>query len=269
MKLHVAFFVLCCGLLQAQVGAPNVGSARFAGRVFAVHGIPANLLVAKAPWTSAEAMSFSDAGGLLSQNGTVSLVSPDGTELADYAAAETAPVLNIDGPLTSAVAWLPSKHALLYWNGTALVPREVNGSFAGEVTSLRLASPGKVLLLVSHLDATHADAAVSAATVSLDTGEITSMDLLPDARGRAFVQRSFFLSQDKLGLVIESAGGAPRTVALVQDRLPEGDLTIERMSTDWLHIFSASTGKHWALYLTSNALRLSALPVPPALEVGQ
>ena len=265
MKLYFAFFLAGCALLPAQVGAPNVGSARFAGRVFTVHGIPANLLVAKTPWTSAGALSFSDAGGLLAQDGTILLVGPDGTALAHYASAEAAPLLNMDGPLTSAIAWLPAKHALLHWNGTAFVLREVNGSsFAGEVTSLRLVSPDKALLLV-----THANAGVSAATVSLDTGEITSIDPLPAARGRAFVQCSLFLSQDKLGVAVESAGGARRTIALVQDPLPEDDLTIERMSTDWLHIFSLSTGKHWALYLKDNALRLSVLPVPAALEVGK
>jgi hypothetical protein len=261
MKLYFALFA-CCGLLPAQVGAPNVGFARFAGRVFAVHGIPANLLVAKTPWTSADALSFSDAGGLLAQNGTIVLIGPDGTSLADYAAAEAAPVLNIDGPLASAVAWLPSKHALLHWDGTAFILREVNDSlFAGEVTCLRLVSSGAALLLV-----THADASVSAVTVSLGSGEVTSIDSLPSAHGRAFVQRSLFLSEDKAGLVIESTAGVRRTLALVQDPLPDGDLTIERMSTDWLHISSASTGKHWALYMNGNNLRLSVLPVPPALE---
>jgi hypothetical protein len=264
MKRYFAFFVLCCALLPAQVGAPNVGSARFAGRVFAVHGIPANLLVAKAPWTSADAMSFSDAGGLLAQSGKITLVGPDGTPLADYVSSEPSPLLNMDGPLTSALAWLPSQHALLRWNGTAFVLREVSGSLSpGEVTSLRLVSPGRALLLMSH-----SDTAVSAVSVSLDTGEITNIDSLPAARGRVFVQYSFVLSQDKLGLSVESSNGAIRTLALAENPLPEGDLTFERMSTDWLHVFSASTGKHWALYLSNDALRLSVLPIP-ALEVAK
>jgi hypothetical protein len=266
MRFNFVLLFACCfvhtGQLIAQVGAPNVGSARFAGRVFAVHGLPDNLLVAKAPWTSAAAMSFSDAGGLLAQNGAIVLLGPDGTSLADYAAADVAPVLNIDGPLTSAVAWLPSKHALLYWDGTAFIVREVNdSSFAGEVTCLQFVSPGAALLLV-----THADASVSAVTVSLGSGEVTSIDSLPSAHGRAFVQHSLFLSEDKAGLVIESAGGSRRTLVLAQNPLPKGDLTIERMSTDWLHISSASTGRHWALYMNRNDLRLSVLPVPPALE---
>jgi hypothetical protein len=268
MRLSFTFLArcfACCGLLVAQVGAPNVGFARFAGRVFAVHGIPANLLVATAPSTSAGALSFSDAGGLLAQNGTILLVGPAGTSLADYAAAEPAPVLNIDGPLTSAIAWLPSKHALLHWNGTAFVLRQVTGSpFAGDVTSLRLVSPDKTLLLV-----THVDASVSAATVSLDTGEITSIDPLSSAHGRAFIQGSLFLSEEKFGLVVESVAGARRTIVLTKDPLPEDDLTLERMSTDWLHISSASTGKHWALYMHGDDLRLSELPIPPAQEMAQ
>jgi hypothetical protein len=259
MKRYLVFFA-CCILLPAQVGAPNVGSARFAGHVFAVHGIPANFLVAKTPWTSAAAVSFSDAGGLLSQNGTVTLVGPDGAALADYASGEAAPVLNIDGPLATAVAWLPSKHALLRWNGTAFISQQVNDSaFAGEVTCLQLISPRVARLLV-----THGDATVSAVMVSVDTGEVLSADLLPSAHGRAFVQCSFVLSEDKQDLVVESASGERRTITLTQNLLPEGDLSIERMSTDWLHISSASTGQHWALYLNSKNLHLSALPVPPS-----
>jgi hypothetical protein len=259
MKRYLVFFA-CCVLLPAQVGAPNVGSARFAGHVFAVHGIPANFLVAKTPWTSAVAVSFSDAGGLLSQNGTVTLTGPDGVSLADYASGESAPVLNIDGPLATAVAWLPSKNALLHWNGTAFILQQVNASaFAGEVTYLHLVSPRMAGLLV-----TNGDNSVSAVTVSVDNGEVLSADLLPSAHGRAFVQCSFVISEDKQGLVVESASGERRTITLAQNPLPEGDLSIERMSTDWLHISSASTGQHWALYLNSKDLRLSALPVPPS-----
>jgi hypothetical protein len=44
------------------------------------------------------------------------------------------------------------------------------------------------------------------------------------------------------------------------------DLTIERMSSDWLHIFSSS-GEHWALHLTENDLQLSQMP--PAREEAQ
>jgi hypothetical protein len=259
MKRYLVFFA-CCVLLPAQVGAPNVGSARFAGHVFAVHGIPANFLVAKTPWTSAAAVSFSDAGGLLSQNGTVTLVGSDGTALADYASGEAVPVLNIDGPLTTAVAWLPIKHALLRWTGAEFILQQVNDSaFAGEVTYVQLILPRMVRLLV-----THGDASVSTVAVSVDTGEVLSTDLLPSAHGRAFIQGSFVLSEDKQGLVVESASGERRTITLAKSALPEGDLSIERMSTDWLHISSASTGQHWALYLNSKDLRLSALPVPPS-----
>jgi hypothetical protein len=264
MKRYLAFFI-CSVVLPAQVGAPNLGSARFAGQVFSVLGIPANLLVSKTPWTSANAISFSDAGGLVSQDGTITLFGPGDAPLADYASGEAAPVLNIDGALTTAIAWLPSKHALLYWNGAAFVLQEVNdASFAGEVTCLQFMSPQTARLLV-----THGDASVSAVTISLNTGELVSSDLLPSAHGHAFVQSSFILSEEKAGLVVESASGVRRVITLVQNPLPEGDLTLERMSTDWLHISSASTGQHWALYLNKQNLHLSALPVPSLQEAAQ
>ena len=266
MKRYLGCCFLFACFVAAQVSAPNVGSARFAGgRVFAVHGIPANLLVAQAPWIAADAVSFSDAGGLLSRNGTLTLVGPDGTSFAAYASGEPAPVLNIDGLLSSAIAWLPSKHALLNWSGAAFLLREVNDSgFAGKVTCIQLTSPQVARLLV-----THSDTSVSAITISVDTGEIISSDVVPAAHGFTFAQGPLLLSEDPHGLAVESTSGVRRSVTLSQDPLPDGDLTLERMSTDWLHIASASTGGHWALYLTGESLRLSLLPVPPANEAAQ
>jgi hypothetical protein len=154
---------------------------------------------------------------------------------------------------------------LLRWNGAAFLLQEVNDSgFAGQVTYLQLAAPHVARLLL-----THNDASVSAVTISVDTGEVISSDLLPSARGRSFLQYSFVLSEDSSGIAVESASGTRRVVTLTQTPLPEGDLTIERMSTDWLHISSASTGQHWALYLNGMNLKLSALPVPAAQEAAR
>jgi hypothetical protein len=80
--------------------------------------------------------------------------------------------------------------------------------------------------------------------------------------GRAFAQRSFIVAANSKTLVIESANGQRRVLPLAAR-----DPIIERMSSDWLHIFSASSGEHWALHLTQTDLHLSRMP--PAREAAQ
>jgi hypothetical protein len=259
MKPLFAFFILAA-LLPAQVNSPRLGVARFAdGTIRAVHGLPANLLVSATPLASEDFVSFSDAGGLVSRNGLIFLLGPDASPMAGYASTETAPLLNIDGPLATAIAWLPSQHALLHWNGNSFSLTEVNGgSLGGEVTFVQVFGPAQARLFV-----THPDSSVSAITLSLETGNIVSSDILPGVRGRAFAQHAFLVFESPQGLAVESTGGYHRIVPLTAAGLPAGDLTIERMSSDWLHVSSASTGQNWVLYLNATNLHLSILPAPP------
>jgi hypothetical protein len=243
-------------VVAAQVSAPRVGFARFSGgSVHAVSGLPANLLVADVPAARADRLSFSDSGGLLSHNGQIDLVDANAQPVASFASGEAAPVLNVDSSLTTAIAWLPSSHSILRWDGKAFVRIEAN--LAGEVTGLQFVEPEKARLLVRQ-----ADASVSAVIVSLQTGLVIDSQIMPGVQGRAFAQGSFLVASDSKTLVVESANGQRRVLPIAA-----GDLTIERMSSDWLHIFSASSGEHWALHLTENDLQLSQLP--PAREMAQ
>jgi hypothetical protein len=260
MKPLFALF-LVIPLLPAQVSSPSLGAARFAdGTIRAVHGLPQNLLVSAIPLASADFASFSDTGGLVSRNGLIRLLGPDGSQIAEYASSEIAPVLNIDGARSSAVAWLPSQHALLRWSGNSFALTEVKDiAWEDEVTCIQILSPEQARLLV-----THADSSVSTITLSLETGNVVSSDILPAVRGRAFAQQSFLVFENPQGLTVESANGDLRTVRLTAASLPTGDLTIERMSTDWLHVSSTSTHGDWALFLNGTNLQLSILPSPPA-----
>jgi hypothetical protein len=98
--------------------------------------------------------------------------------------------------------------------------------------------------------------------VSLDTGQVIDSQTTPGLEGRVIAQRSFLVAANLKNLVIESANGQRRVLPLAAR-----DLTIERMSSDWLHIFSASSGEHWALHLTRTDLQLSRMP--PARETAQ
>ncbi len=258
-----AFLLSPCvaGLLQAQINAPRVGFARYSDNsVRAVFGIPSDFIVGGQVLGFADAISFSNSGGLVAKNGHVRLVGPDFSVIAEYDAGEAAPLLNMDGGLNSAIAWLPLQHALLHWNGKSFVVTGVSeGALLTRVTSVRVQGQGLAKLLV-----VEPGGGVSEATISLATGDLVSLDLLPAVQGFAFQQHSFVIFHDGGGLEIASRTGALRTIAL-----PANDLVLERMSPDWLHLSSASTKQDWILHLDSSTLELSELPSAPAGQEAQ
>jgi hypothetical protein len=258
MKLSLALFSFAA-LIEtvsfAQVNAPRAGLARFEDqRLRIVLGIPSSLIVDRVPLGAATAASFSDYGGLIAENGNVELVSSGGTLIAVYQAADPAPVLNVDGPLATALAYLPSTQTLLTSDGTSFSHINLLGvSLQGQVSSIHRGIGETAHLLVSHADNT-----VSEVIVSLRTGNVSSEDYLPAAHGRALLQHGWMVSTTTYGLTVD--GSTHREFRLSEKALPQGDITIERMSSYWLHVFSASTGQHWALYLSASEMSLSWLP---------
>ncbi len=263
MKLPIfivsALPICLAGFLCAQVRAPNVGVVRYAdGTVRPIYGIEANFIVGRQMLPIAQAVSFSDFGGLVAANGRIQLVGPRGALVAQYNAHERKPLLNIDQDLTTAIAYLPSREALLHWNGRSFALIELSrGSFPGTVTSVQAMRPHAAKLLT-----TTRDGNVSELTISLNTGQLTSVRFLPGIQGPAYFHHSFVLFRGKHGLEVEALDGSRRTIALAPK-----DLTIEHMSSDWLHLTSPTSKQDWALHLNSSALQLSDLPTAPVQEV--
>jgi hypothetical protein len=255
---------LLAGLVHAQLSVPRPGLARFSdGSIHAVHGIAANFIVDSRVLSTADSASFAGSGGLTSSDGLIRMVSADGTVLAEYQAGDL-PILNIDSSLQSAVVWLPAKHVLLGWDGAAFTARAIDdSSFGGKVTFVRLA-PQKTAEMFVEL----ADSSVAKLSISLTEARVISADTVPGVNGPVFVQQGWILSQDGHGLLAEMPDGTRRTIELSAKPLPAGDLTIERMSDDWLHISSRSTGANWAVSLSSMKLSVSLLP-PPAYKAAQ
>ncbi len=255
MKRRTLFFFAlpCCtaALLDAQVSAPKIGFARYAdSTVHAVYGVQSAFVVSDKPVGVADAASFSDYGGLLSTNGRIQLLDRAASLIAEYDSGESRPVLGIDGDLTSAIAWLPGRHALLHWNGKSLAIIQTNDGLE-QVTSVRVQSATSAKLLISERGG-----AVSEAVVSLETGNLVSMTLLPGVQAPAYQQNSFVLFQDANGLEIQSpAGEALRTFPL-----SAGDVRFERMSSEWLHLSSRTTKQNWVLHLTKRGAQLAELP---------
>jgi hypothetical protein len=254
MKLLFGLLFLAA-MLAAQVSAPRVGLARFSGgSVHMISGLPANLVVGNAI-AHADRVSFSDSGGLLSREGEIELVDANARPIASFVSGDATPVLNVDGALTTAIAWLPSSHSILYWDGKDFVRIEAN--LPGEVTAVETIEAGKARLFVRQ-----ADTSIAAVMVSLKTGQVLDSRNLPGISGQAVAQHSFVVATDSKALIVESSNGQRRTLPIAAR-----DLAIERMSSDWLHIFSTASGEHWALHLTENELQLSQMP--PAREEAQ
>jgi hypothetical protein len=253
MKFAPGIFVLIlvCVPLPGQISSPKIGTARYPdGSFHNVEGLHANMIVADLPLDAARAASFSDSGGLVAQNGTVRLLSSAFSLLGEYPTAEK-PLLSIDGDLTSALAWLPVSHTLLHWDGAKFEALEVADSdVEGIVTDLQSAGSKQARLIVLHPDNT-----VSGVTVSLRTGNLVSSEALPGVRGYTFGQGFFVIYATEKELVVDNLRGYRRSLPF-----DAPDFVMERMSTNWLHIYSPTLQQNWALHVTQSDLQLSMLP---------
>lgn len=257
MKHSIASILLFVALttsLEAQVHSPSAGVIRYGSLpAQGLYGIPGNFVPIKASFGSADAISFSDAGGLIAANGRIELVRADGSPVAVHEYGTVAPLLNIDRDLTSAVAWLPDAQSLLWWDGKRFASVKVVESASYEkISSVALSSSTTARLLVTHPEGT-----VSAILVSLATGNVISSDLLPGITGPAFQFGSFLLWADEHGLQLQNENGVQHALSA-----PGSSFTAERMSSHWVHLYFLSDRTDWALHLTEMEPSLWRLPAP-------
>lgn len=266
MKLQILIALtapLCLvATLYSEVSAPKLGFLRYTdGTVRPVYGVEANLVVGNKMFLAADAVSFSDAGGLIASNGHIHLIARNGAPLSDYDARDHNALLNIDGDLTTAIAYLPSRAMVLRWDGKSFVRTRLDtGNFGGTVTSVEASGPHAAKLLI-----TTREQDVAEITASLETGQPISFRPLPGVRGPAFLNGGFVISRDEEGLEVETAKGIRRTIALPKAGL-SNDFTCERMSQEWFHLTSLNDRQEWVLHLTGTTFDLSELPV--ALDPG-
>jgi hypothetical protein len=256
MKHWIVFsgaLLLAPAALLAQLSVPTIGVARYADHTLrGISGLEANLLVDSQSISRADAVSFSDIGGLIASAGKIQLITLGGVVVGEFDSNESALVLNIDGALTTAIAWLPSHSAVVYWNGSSFQEARIY-DISGTVTSVQLAGTGLVALLTND-----ASGNVFQVSVSLASGNVVSMNQLAGMKGPAIEHSGFIVSEGPNELEIRASDGSIRTLPLSAPAL-----TFERMSSEWLHVSSPTTHQDWALHLTSKALQLSILPAAP------
>jgi hypothetical protein len=258
-RIFASFLSFICVIAFAgQVMTPRIGFAHYAdGSLRAVSGVASAFVVSDALLRGADAASFSDAGGLISGSGKIQLVDSSLAVIAEYGSAETNPVLNVDGPLDGAVAWLPSSHVLLHWTGTEFRATSIDDSSVDRVLSVRMKDTATAEFLIAA-----AKEGVLRAEISLETGAVRSINVVPGVTGSAFLQQGFVISQDQNGLQVLSASGRIQTIPFAGR-----DLRFERMSANWVHIVSTATHQDWALHVGSRITDLSELPTPAGAAV--
>ena len=249
--MKIASFLLLPGLLAAQMGAPNPGFVRFAGAgVESALGLPGNLLLVPSAFPNADAIAFSNRLGLVASAGRIRLVQTNGTVLGEAEYNGVAPVLNVDRQADSALAWIPSERVLLYWQSGNFERAEA-GAVPDQVTSVALVEPHIARLFTANVDGT-----VSAIDVSLPSGTTRNATVLPGAHAPAYTFGTSLIYTDADGLQIERVDGKKCTLAA-----PARSFTAERMSSDWVHLYFATTKTHYALHLSGEPT-LSQLPAP-------
>jgi hypothetical protein len=263
--LAVCSFILVStsALLQAQLTVPGLGVARYADHsVHVVRGVGGNLIVDPHKFAGAEAVSFGDSVGLVYSSGSIRLLQvANAAVIGEYPTDDPSPILHIDSAATSAIAWLPSKHLLVHWDGAHFTETSIDDvSLGGTVAFVSLASASSAQFFVSRTDSS-----VARVTVALPSGAVTSSDTIPAAQQWAFVQQGWTVSRDERGLVAERLDGNRQSVPLGNQPIPGGDLIVEQMSNHWIHLSSRSTGDDWALYVDPKKLDIFRLP-PPAPE---
>lgn len=241
--------------LEAQVAIPQVGSVRCPdGSLRAVFGVPASFVLGRPIMQPVDAVSFSGDGGLVSAKGRIQLFGRSGSPVSEFETGDLAALVNIDGGLQTAIAWLPASHSILYWDGTLFLRTDVPDEIRGTVTSIRRDAENARLLVLE-------DKAVVELTIALTSGNTVSALPLSGIEGPAFPEGESIVFQDRDGLEIEGPNGVRRTVPLAAT-----DLRIERMGTQWLHLSSAASRQHWALHVTPKSVDLSQLPAATASE---
>jgi hypothetical protein len=256
---YFASLQIVCGQVAAahQLSAPKVGVIRYSsGDVYLLYGLPGSYVIGLRVLDQADALCFSERGGLVARQGSLSLLRPDFSIVATFETGESSPVLGISGDLTTTIAWLPSTQKLAHWNGQEFVSvsvpdllREGNVSFVSK-------RDDKTAVLTLH----STEGSVSQAFVSLETGQILSVTKIAGAHGPSYQYESFVIYQDNHELVVMTpADGNTKRFPLTAD-----GLNIEQASSNCLHLQAKTAQRDWLLHFHNGDLGLTELPAPAA-----
>jgi len=250
------------GLLTAQVQKPRVGVVRFSnGETQLVFGLGGNYVLERSPLDGIERAGFSDQAGLIASRSTLTLLDVNLLPISKTELREANPLLNVTGSASSAIAWLPSSHQVLHWNGsmfTAVGSPDLSSQ--NSVTWIEKSGPDTASLLV--LNAQNEPAEVR---VSLQNGQILEWKPLTGVQGPCFRQGTFIVSFENRQIIVSSDA----TGILERIPLPADALVVEHAASDCLHLHSLSGNRDWMLHADGNQFELYELPRPKNGSSGQ
>ncbi len=204
----------------------------------------------------ADSVSFSGRGGLVARKGSLALLRSDFSAAGIFETGESNPLLGMDGDLTTAIAWLPSTQKLVHWNGQAFASVSVPDLLQEGAVSFVSKRDNKTAVLLLYSP----DGFVSEASVSLETGQVTSVTSVAGAHGPSFRHQSFVLYWDNHDLAITTtANGNTKKFPLAAE-----DVRMEQVSSDCLHLRSLTAQRDWLLHFRNGDFDLAELPMPSA-----
>jgi hypothetical protein len=254
--IAICFAITASVAAHGQVVAPSVGYVRYAnGDVRPIYGLPGNYIVGDSVLTSADAVGFSDAGGVLSTGGTLVLMDSKLARVATADVHESSVLLRIDRSIETAVAWLPESQVVLHWNGKSLSAVSVSSIVGGDtVTSVRKLDPNTASFVVSKPDRT-----MALYRLSLLTGELkSSIPLAATCKSTWDDGTRIFCFNDRKLSVLSAAGDTLQELALPV----EGNLAVEEASPRCLHLSAKAQSQDWLLHLDDKDLQFYQLPGP-------
>jgi hypothetical protein len=257
-----AIQTLCGQIAAHQLSSPRIGVVRYAdGSLYLLYGLPGSYLIGPRVLDGTDAASFSKQGGIVSRKGTLALLRADlSTAQTFEATGETSPILGINDDLTTAIAWLPSVQKLVHWNGQSFASVSVPDLLREGEVSFVSKSDNRTASLLLHSP----DGSVNEASVSLGTGQLVSVMPITGAHGRAFRQGSFVLFSDNRNLTITT----PSNGNTKQIPISGGNLKMERISSDCLHVRSLTSQRDWVLHFHNGDFDLEELPPPPSSDLS-
>ena len=254
-RFGIACLLSTAAACLGQVSTPVMGVARLGdGSLRILYGVQDNVIVDSQSLGLVEAASFSDRAALVSKHGSIELIDRQFHAIGEYDSADPNVLLNVDGGVDTAIAWLPSSKLLLYWDGTAFQATRVNGLQEPlTVTSVRRKASNADLLL------SNANGSIFQASVSLKTGDVTSLAPLQGIDAPAFWAGERILFASPKGLAVQERNGAVEPLAATG-----GNLSFSHISSEWVLVTSATTQRSWAVNVSTSHVRVSEVPAIPA-----
>ena len=269
-SILIAWALSAACLEAQQPTAPQVGVVHCAdGSLRSVYGLAANLVYGGMLDRGVNAAAFSSSAGLVSRVGQIEYLAVGGSRIGVYSTDEPSPLLAAGSAGTGtqtasevALARIPSSQLLLSWFGGTANQVQITTLVRQCDLVVAFASAGFADLMVIL-----GDGSVERLTVSLATGQITEISVVPGASGAAYEQNGFLLLPIAGDLLVQFPDGSHQIL-----EIKNSSVRFEAISDEWVHLFTvdsgSSEGSHWLLHLDNaaqgDAPLHSELPAPPA-----